>query len=761
MAKGPTCAQYWAATNPGVGLTRSGIFVRHQTRTWKVEWLATGILFLGALSQPLALASKSLGSIRPARGVINAVDTAARSLEGSGTSLKTTTARVAVVPQRVLVPANSSVDPPPVRFPPWWSGQCDDGQYPGSFVLSSWDGLAACGPGPNRGGYDSPVEFFYGAWGELEWECVELSMRWLYLEYGVRPYGANGAGVVWNYSRADGGDLDKVTNDGTSVPRPGDVVSLGSEWSEGHTAVVTGVNVSHGYGTVSILEQNMNGGNGTNTLAVSKNYVEPDYGMPVTGWLQAATSPAVAAEPADPAVPAADLVLDGGFNHKGPGAWHKTSHSRFGIELDGGMARKAPTTPYEGYGFAVTRSSAPGAGIYQDVSFPVTAGDNFCADAEVVTAGAGSGARGAMTLWLLGDSESQSAKTSFGPLRGDNKWSPVSMCVTATRSHSVIRIQFYDAPHTPALGIDAVDVHESFVQNGGFDNHDAAGWHQAKRSWFGIESAGKLDTMPYAGNGFAVTNTTSPSGGIYQSVPLATRAGDTLCADAEVVTAGAHPGARGKMALWLIGGSKTQLSFVDFGWLAATSHWTAVSTCVTASGPHSGFRVEFYDAPRAPALGVDSVDVHQSFVENGGFNNHGNAGWHAAAHTWFEAKAAGELSTNAYEGNEFGAISTTARGGGIYQAVSLPISNGESLCADAEVVTAGTRPGAEGEMSLTLLGRSPSQASSVSFGPLPAEGKWTPVSTCVTAAGKHSGFRIELYDAPESPTLGIDAVDVR
>jgi hypothetical protein len=725
-----------------------------------VELLATGIVFLGALTQPLALASKSLDTNGPARGVISAVNADAVSSQLSGTGLNKE-ARASVVSQRVLVPADNSVDPPPVRFPPWWSGPCDNGHYPGSFELSSWDGLVACGPGPNRGGYDSPVEFFSGAWGELEWECVELSMRWLYLEYGVRPYGANGSGVVWNYSRADGGDLDKVANNGDSVPRPGDVLSMGSQWSEGHTAVVTGVKVTRGYGTISILEQNMNGGNGTNTLAVFKNFVEPDYTMPVTGWLQAATPPAVAAQPASPAAPAADLVLDGGFNHSGPGAWHKTSHSRFGVELAGVLSHKAGTTPYEGYGFAVTRSSAAGGGIYQDVSFPVSAGDSFCADAEVVTAGAGSGARGAMMLWLLGGAGSQSAKARFGPLRGGDKWSPVSACVTATTSHSVVRIQFYDAPHTPMLGIDAVDVHESFVRNGGFDNHDAVGWHQAKHSWFAVESAGKLDTMPYGGNGFAVTNTTSSSGGIYQDVPLATRAGDTLCADAEVVTAGAHPGARGKMALWLIGGSKTQLSFVDFGRLAAKSRWSAVSTCVTASGPHTSFRIEFYDARKAPALGIDAVDVHQSFVENGGFNNHGSAGWHAAGATWFEAEAAGKLSTNAYEGNEFGAASTSAKGGGIYQQVSLPINAGESLCADAEVVTAGTHQGAAGEMSLTLLGKSPSQASSVSFGPLPNEGKWTPVSTCVTATGRHSGFRIEIYDTPDTPTLGIDAVDVR
>jgi hypothetical protein len=586
-------------------------------------------------------------------------------------------------------------------------------------------------------------------------------MRWLYLEYGVRPYSADGSGVVWNYSRADGGDLVKVANDGTSVPRPGDVLSLGSEWSEGHTAVVTGVSVTHGYGTITILEQNMNGGDGTNTLGVFKNYVEPDWAMPVTGWLQAATPSVMAADAAETGIPSADLVLDGGFNHSGLGAWHKTSHSRFGIEMAGSLTHKPTTLPYEGYGFAVTRSSAPGGGIYQDIPFPVSAGDSFCADAEVVTADARSGASGTMTLWLLGGSHSQSSKARFGPLRPKDEWTPVASCVTATSPHSDIRIQFYDAPHTLPLGIDAVDVHQSFVVNGGFDHHDGTGWHPAKHSWLGIETGGALDTMPYGGDGFAVTNTTASTGGIYQYVSLPIGAGDTLCADAEVVTAGARPGARGEMALWLVGRSKAQLSSVSFSRLPGRSRWTAVSTCVTANGAHTGFRIQFADARKAPTLGIDSVDVHQSFVENGGFDNHGSAGWHKAGHTWFESEAAGKLSTSAYEGNEFGATATSVRGGGVYQAVSLPISAGESLCADAQVVTAGAGPGAQGEMALTLLGKSPSQASSVPFGPLPAKGKWTPVSTCVTAAGPHSGFRIEFYDAPDTPLLGIDAVDVR
>ncbi|MGO8859469.1 MAG: CHAP domain-containing protein [Acidimicrobiales bacterium] len=283
--------------------------------------------------------------------------------------------------QHSVVISASTADPPPVRFPPWWNGNCDTNNNPGSFPLSSWDGLIACGPGVNRGGWDRTVAFFPHAWGEYEWECVELSMRWLYLEYGVRPYPADGSQVVANYSRADGGDLRQIANDGSSVPVPGDVLAMEPTWAEGHTAVVTATNVTNGNGTVGILEQNMNGGNGINTLGVIDDVVQPDNGMPVTGWLQ-----------------------------------------------------------------------APRSAVFGDVDA------SLCADAEVATAAAYPGARGRMAIWLHGRSPSQPSSVAFGPLAGENQWTHASTCLTAARRHSDIGVQFYGGPRTPQLGIDAVDV---------------------------------------------------------------------------------------------------------------------------------------------------------------------------------------------------------------------------------------------------------------------------------------------------------------
>jgi hypothetical protein len=63
-----------------------------------------------------------------------------------------------------------------------------------------------------------------------------------------------------------------------------------------------------------------------------------------------------------------------------------------------------------------------------------------------------------MTIWLYGESPSQSSSVNFGPLPGRSQWTHVSTCVTATRPHSEIRVRLYDAPETPRLGVDAVDV---------------------------------------------------------------------------------------------------------------------------------------------------------------------------------------------------------------------------------------------------------------------------------------------------------------
>ena len=113
-----------------------------------------------------------------------------------------------------------------IPMPPWWTAAggktnlCDTGRYSGSYQLYAntyMPNLIPCGPMPIQIGYDVATEYFYsGALGELEWECVELSMRWMYQEYGISPYSVDGGvGVVWQYT---GTRLTHIINDGNSGP---------------------------------------------------------------------------------------------------------------------------------------------------------------------------------------------------------------------------------------------------------------------------------------------------------------------------------------------------------------------------------------------------------------------------------------------------------------------------------------------------------------------------------------------------------------
>jgi hypothetical protein len=204
--------------------------------------------------------------------------------------------RVAVVVASMAICVSACLPPPsgtdPLPAPAWWSGSCDSGNYAGAHPLgASYRGVDVCGPRPGADGAPNQlVRFFPGAWGELEWQCVELSMRFMYVAYGVSPYGANGKDVVDNYTTASGGGLVKISNGAPgTAPAPGDVLSFGSTNTSalGHTGVVESVNVDgSGNGSIRILSQN-DSVDGWRTVSVSNWWVDgPAGGLgSVGGWL--------------------------------------------------------------------------------------------------------------------------------------------------------------------------------------------------------------------------------------------------------------------------------------------------------------------------------------------------------------------------------------------------------------------------------------------------------------------------------------------
>jgi hypothetical protein len=176
--------------------------------------------------------------------------------------------------------------------PAWWNGPCDVGDNAISYQLAArFDGLQDCGPGSGVSGQDYLTDFFTGSWGEFEWECVELSMRWMYMAWGVAPYGANGNGVVPNYPHGEAG-YPAVTDvqNGTKgeAPQPGDVISIDDSNPDGHTEVVSASSVNGlGTGFVTVItENNPTGASGWAVLPVSDWVVsDGNPGDEVTGWL--------------------------------------------------------------------------------------------------------------------------------------------------------------------------------------------------------------------------------------------------------------------------------------------------------------------------------------------------------------------------------------------------------------------------------------------------------------------------------------------
>jgi hypothetical protein len=291
-----------------------------------------------------------------------------------------------------------------------------------------------------------------------------------------------------------------------------------------------------------------------------------------------------------------NLAINGGFNQGSgwAGAWYNWPNSNFAAYPSGVTGND----PYEGSQFAATNTTVDGGGIYQNIQGNIGAGDTFCATAQVATAGSGSGASGAFTLWGLdGPGGSEASTQWFGGLPGGDHWTQVQTCFTATRAHPAIRVQFYPTPNSPTLIIDAVDVHRSLAVYGGF-NQGSGPWQVWPQSNLATYPSGITGNDPYEGSQFAATNTTVDGGGTYQDIQGSIGSGDTFCATAQVATAGSGSGASGTFTLWgLDGPGGSEQSNQWFSNLPGGDGWTPVRTCFTATRAHPAIRIQFYPTP--------------------------------------------------------------------------------------------------------------------------------------------------------------------
>jgi hypothetical protein len=144
---------------------------------------------------------------------------------------------------------------------------------------NSYDGIAACGTAYGDGGNSNEqgtVSYGGVQFDSVGFQCVELVMRYMYYDFNVAPYSANGNTVVSNYN---GSVFTKETNPAADgLPSVGDILSFAGTPSSpfGHTSIVIGVSSS----SLTTLNEN-DTSNGLDTVPVSNGVV----GGGVTGWL--------------------------------------------------------------------------------------------------------------------------------------------------------------------------------------------------------------------------------------------------------------------------------------------------------------------------------------------------------------------------------------------------------------------------------------------------------------------------------------------
>ncbi|SEP09386.1 hypothetical protein SAMN05216267_10995, partial [Actinacidiphila rubida] len=157
-------------------------------------------------------------------------------------------------------------------LPSWWNSTCDGNGSPlgssGTFM-----GLQVCGGGTDKNDLVPGKQ-------QLEWQCADLSDRYLVQRYGLNGPGGNGNQEAANWYNAYPGKFQLHSNGDHAAPVAGDVISFAvGAAANGHTGVVYSSSVdSSGNGMVYFVDQNWTGDNGYNKASVSNWNVEERTG---------------------------------------------------------------------------------------------------------------------------------------------------------------------------------------------------------------------------------------------------------------------------------------------------------------------------------------------------------------------------------------------------------------------------------------------------------------------------------------------------
>lgn len=258
-------------------------------------------------------------------------------------------------------------------------------------------------------------------------------------------------------------------------------------------------------------------------------------------------------------------------------------------------------------------------------------------------------------------------------------------------------------------------------------------------------------TTPYEGNQYMATNTQDSGGSVYQDVPVNLNSGDTICASTMLTTIGSSSGSSGNITLWVNGNG----SSINYNNIPGNNVWTPYKVCNTASSSTTTFRFQVYPAVGSPTVGVDTIVANKDLVKNGDFGAGGN-NWSRTGGTTNFSVLSNSGGTTPYEGNQYMATNTQDSGGSVYQDIPMTINTGDTVCARTMLTTYGTGSGSSGNVYLWING----SGSSINYNNIPGNNVWTPYEVCNTATASASTFRFQIYPGVNSPTVGVDTIDV-
>lgn len=619
----------------------------------------------------------------------------------------------------------SPANPFPASLPTpyWWSGTCDANNDPGSVPLgATLLGMPACGPI----GRSQPV-LFPGNVTEYEWQCAELSMRYLFLAFHQNAYQANGSQVVQNYP---GSLLVRIPN-GTQgqAPAVGDVLSYGPLSGGGHTSVVTAVSyASPGNGTITVIEQNASS-NSSYQISVVGWWVQNTYGYQITQWLH---------------WPLFNLLTNASFETGDNTGWFKNNNAgnvAMQVYADASWAK-------EGTDYLEMNTSQSNGSVAQDVAIPPAPANSYTFSIWVRSRD-GNPFAGTLALWGRGGNQENNS-TSF--LAGPT-WTLISAPLNPRQTgNTSLRAEIYMVSTGRNLDVDGAQLINAGLTNASFETGTTTGWFKSNNKDNVAWAVYQDSSWAREGSYYMEMNTSLSNGSVAQDLVMPPLAGTSYTFSIWVRSRDGNPFS-GSLVLWTRGGTDEHRTTA----FTAGSAWILVSVAVNPiQNNNTGLRAEIYITSTGRNLDVDGAQLVNAGLTNSSFETGDPTGW-------FKSNLGGSVSwwviqdpSWAVEGSYYMEISTSRSNASIAQDMSISPAPGSSYTFSIWVRSRDGNP-FSGTLVLWALGGS-NEGQSTAFTAGPA---WTFVSAPVNPKqGGHTSLRAEIYMTSTARDLDLDAASL-